>query len=70
MQLNTVGSNISTCIIYINVTKVTSKVGIFQDGWWYLDSDGSYAWNTGDKSFAWGSLGTNRSLVTGTVMGR
>lgn len=33
-----------------------TEIGAFQDGNWYLDMDGSGAWNTGDTAIGFGSV--------------
>ena len=35
----------------------TTKIGIYKDGMWYLDNDGSGTWNTGDRANMFGTLG-------------
>ena len=34
----------------------TTKIGIYKDGMWYLDNDGSGngVWDTGDKNYGFG----------------
>ncbi len=55
---NSGGFNTTTRSGYINITNITaSKIGIYQNGWWYLDVDGSYVLSAGDRSFAWGNPG-------------
>ena len=33
------------------------KIGVYKDGAWYLDNDGSGTWNTGDRANMFGTLG-------------
>jgi subtilisin family serine protease len=33
------------------------KVGVFRNGWWFNDADGSLAWSAGDRSGAFGVAG-------------
>jgi len=40
----------------------SSKIGVYKDGAWYLDNDGSGTWNTGDKVYSFG-LPTWSSVV-------
>ncbi len=42
----------------INVAaSLSSAIGIYQNGIWYLDNDGSGTWNTGDRANVFGSAG-------------
>ena len=51
------------------------KIGVYKDGTWYLDSDGSGTWNAGDRANSFGSLGWTSVLgdwngdATGTKIG-
>ena len=33
------------------------KIGVYQNGAWYLDNDGSGTWNSGDKAYSFGAPG-------------
>jgi PKD repeat protein len=60
---NASGSNTSvvTPERTITVTSATlpasTKTGVYQNGAWYLDNDGSGTWNTGDKAYSFGAPG-------------
>ena len=59
---NASGSNSRVRSNYITVTgntanNLATKVGVFKNGAWYLDNDGSGAWNTGDRATAFGAPG-------------
>ena len=34
-----------------------SRIGVYKDGAWYLDNDGSGMWNPGDKAYYFGATG-------------
>ena len=34
-----------------------SRIGVYKDGAWYLDNDGSGMWNAGDKAYYFGATG-------------
>ena len=34
-----------------------TKIGVYKDGVWYLDNDGSGTWNAGDRANSFGSVG-------------
>ena len=38
-------------------TTASTKIGVYQDGMWYLDNDGSVTWNTGDRANGFGAIG-------------
>ena len=42
---NTAGYNSTRKVGYITVTNLTTKIGVYKDGIWYLDNDGSGTWN-------------------------
>ena len=35
----------------------SSKIGVYKDGAWYLDNDGSGTWNAGDRANSFGAPG-------------
>ena len=41
----------------ISSTNATTNIGIFKDGAWYLDNDGSGTWNAGDRANNFGAPG-------------
>ena len=53
------GTNVMTRVGYINVTAInrTTNIGIYQNGVWYRDNDGSGTWNAGDQANVFGALG-------------
>ena len=65
---NSAGSNETTKIGfingYVNVTNATSKVGVYRNGYWYLDSNGNGTWDGAynDTVFYLGGTG-NLSVV-------
>ena len=34
-----------------------TEIGVYKDGTWYLDMDGSGTWNTGDRAYNFGAPG-------------
>ena len=38
-------------------TSLSDQIGVYRDGAWYLDNDGSGTWNTGDKAYSFGAPG-------------
>ena len=38
-------------------TSFPDEIGVYRDGVWYLDNDGSGTWNTGDKAYSFGAPG-------------
>jgi len=58
------GTNVTTRVGYVNVTAVnrTTKIGVYKDGVWYLDTNGDGAFNTGDSVYSFG-LPTWSSVV-------
>ena len=56
---NFVGSNITTKIQYINVTNVPDKIGVYNNGVWYLDYNGNGTWDGAaiDKNYNFGGPG-------------
>ena len=50
-------SDFETKTNYIMVTNATTKIGIYKDGVWYLDTDGSGTWNAGDRAHTFGAIG-------------
>jgi hypothetical protein len=38
-------------------TSSPDEIGVYRDGVWYLDNDGSGTWNTGDKAYSFGAPG-------------
>jgi len=61
---NAVGSNIVTKTQYINVTNATDKIGVYNNGVWYLDHNGNGTWDGAgiDKYYNFGGPG-NVSVV-------
>ena len=41
----------------LTITPDPDKIGIFRDGVWYLDNDGSGTWNAGDRANVFGTVG-------------
>ena len=35
----------------------TTKIGVYQNGIWYIDNDGSGTWNADDKAYSFGAPG-------------
>ena len=50
-------SNNKTKINYINVTNTTSKIGVYQNGAWYLDYLGEGTWTVNTKAYGFGAPG-------------
>ena len=53
------GSDSEVKVNYINVrdANLTTNIGIYQNGNWYLDYNGNGAWDTGDKQYGFGTTG-------------
>jgi hypothetical protein len=41
----------------VPVTTTADKIGVYNNGVWYLDNDGSGTWNAGDRANSFGSTG-------------
>ena len=55
---NSEGFNSTTKVWYINLTNSTTKIGIFRNGFWYLDRNGNGAWDAGtDNASTFGTIG-------------
>jgi M6 family metalloprotease-like protein len=57
--IGTGGSDSEVKVNYINVrdANLTTNIGIYQNGNWYLDYNGNGAWDTGDKQYGFGTTG-------------
>jgi len=65
---NSAGYNLSKQVTFINVTSMppanpTTNTGVFLHGGWWLDTNGSGTWDTGDEYHMFGSPGVQ--AVTG-----
>ena len=47
-------------------TSAQTNIGVYKDGAWYLDNDGSGTWNAGDKAYSFGAPAGHQSWATGT----
>ncbi len=54
---NAMGSNSASKTGYVTVTDSATRIGVYQNGIWYLDNDGSGSWNAGDRAYSFGAPG-------------